>query len=116
MCSRPCTEKPKFTVGDLRRAIPAHCFERNLLKSSQYLLLDLVAVAALVIASSFIDRLPVPLAVRAALWVAYWFFQGAVCTGRAGQGSTSSSNTTSHGNCGAVVVGSTLVAAVWTCF
>lgn len=81
VCDRPCTEKPQFTVGDLRRAIPKHCFERSLVKSSQYLLADLVAVAALVYASTFIDRLPVPVVARAVLWAVYWFFQGAVCTG-----------------------------------
>lgn len=80
---RPPTEKPTFTVGDLRRAIPAHCFQRSALKSSQYLLLDLVAVAALVFFSTFIDRMPVPFLVRVGLWALYWFFQGAVCTGGA---------------------------------
>lgn len=79
MCGRPCTEKPSFTVGDLRRAIPAHCFQRSLLRSSQYLALDLLAVGLLAYASSFIDDLP--LVARAVAWVAYWFFQGAVCTG-----------------------------------
>ncbi len=79
---RPCTEKPKFTVGDLRRAIPAHCFERSAWKSSQYLLADLIAVAALVYFSTFIDRMPVPFLVRVMLWGLYWFFQGAVCTGK----------------------------------
>jgi hypothetical protein len=81
VCPRPCTEKPKFTVGDLRRAIPAHCFERSAWKSSQYLLADLLAVTALVYFSTFIDRMPVPFLVRAAMWGLYWFFQGAVCTG-----------------------------------
>jgi hypothetical protein len=72
-------------VGDLRRAIPAHCFERSAWKSSQYLLVDLLAVTALVYFSTFIDRMPVPFLVRAAMWGLYWFFQGAVCTGRSQQ-------------------------------
>lgn len=79
---RPSTDKPQFTVGDLRRAIPKHCFERSLWRSSQYLIADLIAVAALVYASSFIDSLPVSNVIRAVLWALYWFFQGAVCTGK----------------------------------
>jgi hypothetical protein len=94
VCERPCTEKPQFTVGDLRRAIPKHCFERSLVKSSQYLLADLVAVAALVYASTFIDSLPVPVVARAVLWAVYWFFQGAVCTGTPAALSTSSDSCT----------------------
>jgi omega-6 fatty acid desaturase (delta-12 desaturase) len=79
---RPSTTHPQFTVGDLRRAIPKHCFERSVLRSSQYLIADLTAVAALVYASTFIDRLQVPIAAQAVLWALYWFFQGAVCTGK----------------------------------
>jgi omega-6 fatty acid desaturase (delta-12 desaturase) len=79
---RPSTEKPNFTVGDLRRAIPKHCFERSAWRSSQYLIADLTAVAALAIASTFIDKLQVPIAAQAVLWALYWFFQGAVCTGK----------------------------------
>lgn len=78
--ARQPTAKPPFTVGDLRRAIPAHCFERSVLRSSAYLVADLVAVAALYFASTFIDRAPALLA-WGLLWPAYWFFQGAVCTG-----------------------------------
>lgn len=79
---RPSTEKPTFTVGNLRRAIPKHCFERSAWKSSQYLIADLTAVAALVYASTCIDKLQVPFAAQAVLWALYWFFQGAVCTGK----------------------------------
>lgn len=76
-------------VGDLRRAIPAHCFERSALKSGAYLLVDLLVVTVLYLFSTKIDTLPVPAAlgvhgataVRAACWALYWFLQGAVCTG-----------------------------------
>lgn len=67
VCERPSTEKPSFTVGDLRRAIPAHCFQRNTLRSAKYLVADLVAVAALYWLSTFIDQVPVFL-VRVMLW------------------------------------------------
>ena len=45
-------DKPQFTVGTLRKAIPAHCFERSLLRSSSYLAADLLAIAALYFAST----------------------------------------------------------------
>jgi Domain of unknown function (DUF3474) len=44
------TEQPPFTLGQLRRAIPDHCFERSLLTSSLYLVTDLALVAALYVA------------------------------------------------------------------
>ena len=75
-------EKPDFTVGTLRKAIPPHCFERSLLRSSAYLGVDLLAVAALYFASTFIDQPAVPRWLAyGLLWPAYWFFQGAVGTG-----------------------------------
>jgi len=81
--------KPPFTVGDIRRAIPAHCFSRPLTKSFAYLFTDLAIIALLFYCSTFIDGLatnarfgdawgPV---VRHVLWTAYWLCQGAVGTG-----------------------------------
>lgn len=81
VCPRPPTEKPDFTVGTLRKAIPAHCFKRSLWRSFSYLLADLVAIAVLYYLSTYIDQVaPVWLA-YGALWPLYWFFQGAVATG-----------------------------------
>ncbi|GBF97029.1 hypothetical protein Rsub_09502 [Raphidocelis subcapitata] len=77
---RALAAKPPFTVGDLRRAIPAHCFERSALRSSAYLAVDLAAAAALFYVSTFFDRAPALLA-WGLLWPLYWFWQGAVCTG-----------------------------------
>lgn len=75
-------EKPDFTVGTLRKAIPAHCFERSVLRSSAYLGADLLAIAALYFASTFIDQPAVPRWLAyGLLWPTYWFFQGAVATG-----------------------------------
>lgn len=62
---------PPFTVGTLRKAIPPHCFERSLVRSLGYLIVDLLAVAALYYASTFIDRAPAWLA-WGLLWPAYW--------------------------------------------
>jgi omega-6 fatty acid desaturase (delta-12 desaturase) len=81
--------KPSFTVGDIRAAIPAHCFSRPLSKSFGYVFWDLFLVAVLVYASTFIETLasdatfgPVLGGVlRHVLWTAYWIAQGCVCTG-----------------------------------
>lgn len=79
---QPADQKPSFSVATLRKAVPKHCWERSLLRSSAYLAADLAMLAALVYASLFIDSAPVPPAVRwLALWPAYWFFAGAVATG-----------------------------------
>lgn len=76
------TATPPFTVSTLRKAIPAHCFERSLITSFSYLGVDLLAVAALYYASTFFGHAAIPAAVRwGLLWPAYWFLQGAVCTG-----------------------------------
>lgn len=81
--------RPSFTVGDIRRAIPAHCFSRPLTKSFAYLFTDLAVIGALFYCSTFIDgtatdaRFGVtwgPI-VRHVLWTAYWLCQGAVGTG-----------------------------------
>lgn len=81
VCPRPPTEKPEFTIGTLRKAIPAHCFKRSTWRSFSYLLVDLVAVAALYFASTFIDSVAPAWLAYGALWPLYWFWQGAVCTG-----------------------------------
>jgi len=79
---QPADTKPSFTVAQLRKAIPAHCWKRSLFRSSAYLLTDLVMLAALVWASGHIDAAPLPAAARwLVLWPLYWFFAGAVATG-----------------------------------
>jgi omega-6 fatty acid desaturase (delta-12 desaturase) len=81
--------KPNFTVGDIRRAIPAHCFSRPLSKSFGYLFWDLFLVGVILYASTFIEPLasnerfgtlwgPI---LRHVLWTMYWICQGCVCTG-----------------------------------
>ncbi|KAG7668398.1 hypothetical protein Ndes2526B_g00882 [Nannochloris sp. 'desiccata'] len=78
---RQPTEEPAFTVGQLRRAIPAHCFKRSTLRSSLYLIADLILISLMYFASTFIDSTPIPTAFRWGLWATYWYFQGAVATG-----------------------------------
>lgn len=103
---RAPSSKPPFTVKDLRRAIPPECFVRSLPKSAAYLAADLLIVALLFALSTQIGRavdflLPAAAAaapsaaaspftspigaarllLASALWGAYWFLQGAHCTG-----------------------------------
>jgi len=81
--------KPPFTIGDLRRAIPKHCFERPLTKSFGYLFIDLAAAAAMWYATSYIDVIATPARFGAtgawilsqALWIVYWLIQGNIFTG-----------------------------------
>ncbi|KAL6752853.1 hypothetical protein V8C86DRAFT_1793325 [Haematococcus lacustris] len=74
---KPATQPP-FTLADIRRAIPAHCFQRSLLKSVSYLAVDVLLVALLFTAACYIDHLG---PAKWLLWPAYWFLQGAVSTG-----------------------------------
>ena len=72
--SRAPTEKPPFTVGSLRKAIPKHCFERSAARSFAYVAADLTMAAALFAFSQVIDaKAPIWLACIA--WPLYWFFQ-----------------------------------------
>jgi len=41
-------DKPTFTIGDIKNAIPKHCFERSLLLSFGHLIHDLVIISLLV--------------------------------------------------------------------
>jgi len=70
---------PPFTIQELRNAIPAHCFQRSLFKSSLYLVVDLLLVAVFFYLATYIDYAPFWL--RCILWPLYWFVQGAVGTG-----------------------------------
>jgi len=48
---------PSFTVKDLLSAIPSHCFERSALRSSLYILMDLVFLSLIVYSATFINGL-----------------------------------------------------------
>ncbi|KAG9160336.1 hypothetical protein Leryth_008753 [Lithospermum erythrorhizon] len=75
----PC-EKPPFTVGDIKKAIPPHCFQRSVLRSFSYVVYDLAIVSLFYyVASNYIHLLPHPLSYFA--WPVYWFCQGCVLTG-----------------------------------
>ena len=72
-------EPPSFTVKELRDAVPAHLFERSLLKSSMYTLVNILAIAVMLGLASYIDFLPKYL--RYAAWPVYWWFQGVAGVG-----------------------------------
>ncbi|CAL5052672.1 unnamed protein product [Urochloa decumbens] len=77
---RSHTDKPPFTLADIKRAIPPHCFQRSVARSSSYLLRDLASAAALLyLAVAVIPALPAPL--RLTTWPAYWAAQGCALGG-----------------------------------
>ncbi|XP_073269899.1 delta(12)-acyl-lipid-desaturase-like [Primulina huaijiensis] len=72
--------KPPFTVGDLKKAIPPHCFQRSLVHSFSYVVFDLLFVCLFYyIATSYFHLLPSSL--RYVAWPVYWIVQGCVSTG-----------------------------------
>ncbi|GFR39618.1 hypothetical protein Agub_g81 [Astrephomene gubernaculifera] len=59
---------PPFSLADLRAAIPAHCWEKNLFKSMAYLALDVGVVFGLAAVAYTVDEWW--------LWPMYWLAQG----------------------------------------
>ncbi|XP_071697285.1 delta(12)-fatty-acid desaturase FAD2-like [Rutidosis leptorrhynchoides] len=80
MIKRAPTSKPPFTLADIKKAIPPHCFERSTIKSFSYLIADLTAASIFYyVATTYIPQLPQPLYYIA--WPVYWFVQGCVFMG-----------------------------------
>ncbi|KAI3516060.1 hypothetical protein L1887_14969 [Cichorium endivia] len=72
--------KPPFTILDLKRAIPTHCFNRSILRSFSYLICDLtISFILYYLASSYIHLLPHKLSYVA--WPIYWIFQASFLGG-----------------------------------
>lgn len=75
------------TIGDVKRAIPAHLFQRSLARSLLHLAVDLFeAAAAIVIVLAVTSRLAASsLAIATPawwlVWIVYWIYQGATFTG-----------------------------------
>ena len=74
-------EKPTFTLETIRKAIPDHCFKRNLLTSLSHLISDLAIIGLLFYASTFISTSSLPPWSHYVLWPIYWYAQGSVMTG-----------------------------------
>ncbi|XP_078165417.1 delta(12)-fatty-acid desaturase FAD2-like [Carex rostrata] len=74
------SEPPPFTLGQIKRAIPPHCFNRSVLRSFSYVVYDLLISSALLyLALNFIPTIPAPF--HYAAWPLYWAAQGCVLTG-----------------------------------
>lgn len=74
------SEKPPFTLGQVKKAIPPHCFQRSVLRSFSYVIYDFaIAFALYYVATNYINLLPKPLSYLA--WPIYGFVQGCVLTG-----------------------------------
>ncbi|XP_062083874.1 delta(12)-oleate desaturase-like [Humulus lupulus] len=68
---------PPFTLSQIKKAIPPHCFKRSLLRSFSYLLHDLFFASLFYhVATSYFHLLPHPLSYLA--WPLYWIFQGCI--------------------------------------
>ena len=71
-----------FTLNDIRKAIPSHCFKRNLLNSLYYLAIDLMLIAGFGYAATYIGTTPeLPAGSEYLLWPLYIIAQGCVMTG-----------------------------------
>ncbi|XP_073283626.1 delta(12)-fatty-acid desaturase FAD2-like [Primulina huaijiensis] len=72
--------KPPFTLGEVKKAIPPHCFQRSVLRSFSYVIYDL-AIASLFyyVSTNYFQDLPYHLSYVA--WPLYWICQGCVLTG-----------------------------------
>jgi hypothetical protein len=79
MMSTKSTQVPD--VGTLRKAIPAHCFERSLVRSLSYVARDLVAVSLLFYSAVKLANADLPLALSIPLWTVYSFVTGLFFTG-----------------------------------
>lgn len=80
-------ERPNFTFQEVKDAIPAHCFKRNLFTSLSHLLSDLSLIAIFGVCATYIKQVSSgPGAVLPSwspflLWPLYWYAQGSVMTG-----------------------------------
>ncbi|KAJ6428004.1 hypothetical protein OIU84_023419 [Salix udensis] len=73
--------KPPFTLGQIKKAIPPHCFERSLLRSFSYVVYDLcISFLLFYIAATYFHR-PPPSPLACVAWPIYWILQGCILTG-----------------------------------
>jgi acyl-lipid omega-3 desaturase len=59
---------PPFRIGDVRAAIPPHCWRKSPCRSLSYVARDVAVVAALAVAAAALDGW--------AVWLLYWAAQG----------------------------------------
>jgi len=82
------SSKAPFTLSDLRKAIPPHCFQHSLLYSFGYLFLDLIIVSLVAVSVTYLDSRitanvsgPLSILLKCTLWLTYWAINGCVGTG-----------------------------------
>lgn len=74
--------RPPFTLTELRNAIPAHCFERSMIKSFGYLTLDILIIASLLCCAYItLEQYSLPLYWKLIAYSVYWFIQGSFMFG-----------------------------------
>ena len=76
-------EIPDYTIGDIHKAIPKHCFERSAAKGLYYVARDVVSLATVFyLFNRFVTPENIPSTpLRAGLWFVYTFVQGLFATG-----------------------------------
>ncbi|XP_078431089.1 delta(12)-fatty-acid desaturase FAD2-like [Wolffia australiana] len=73
------SQKPPFTLGDIKRSVPSHCFSRSVIRSLSHLARDLTLCTGLVyFAVALIPLFPPYL--HTILWAFYVLSQGTVLT------------------------------------
>lgn len=74
---------PDYTINDIHKAIPKHCFERSAATGLYYVARDIVSLATtFYLTNRFVTPENIPnTAVRAGLWALYTFVQGLFATG-----------------------------------
>uniref|UniRef100_A0A0D9XIZ6 Fatty acid desaturase domain-containing protein n=1 Tax=Leersia perrieri TaxID=77586 RepID=A0A0D9XIZ6_9ORYZ len=77
---RSPVEKPPFTLADIKKAIPPHCFNRSVIKSFSYLIHDL-AIATVLLYFALVGIPTLPSILRFVAWPLYWAAQGSFLTG-----------------------------------
>ncbi|KAK3143098.1 hypothetical protein QOZ80_4BG0358340 [Eleusine coracana subsp. coracana] len=75
---RPPTDRPSFTLRQLKKAVPPHCFRRSLFKSFWYLVHDLLIAAGLLYFALIAIPLLPPVLQYSVAWPLYWAAQGCV--------------------------------------
>ncbi|PIA26232.1 hypothetical protein AQUCO_09500003v1 [Aquilegia coerulea] len=72
--------KPPFTLSQIKKAIPPHCFQRSVIRSFSYVVYDFIIAFLLYhVATTYFSLLPQPLSYIA--WAIYGVVQGCVLTG-----------------------------------
>lgn len=73
--------RPQFTLTELKNAIPSHCFERSMVKSFGFLILDIAIITSLIFCAYALFELQFLSAYFQLLYPVYWFVQGSFLFG-----------------------------------